>query len=161
VLGWAAAYATGVVPVDLPPLTAPAPPLADMRLEHLENPEGLGPNLPLNVHGLPSTDPLARMPLIDLTSSGVTPPQPMWPWQQPAPRAPSCTVICIGPDPGSQQPPWLALPPPDAAPSAQPQTAPPGPPLSPPSVAVPPPGRAANTPVPTNGRHREDEVPSG
>ena len=27
VLGWAAAYATGVVPVDLPPVTGPAPPL--------------------------------------------------------------------------------------------------------------------------------------
>jgi hypothetical protein len=26
VLGWAAAYATGVVPVELPPLTAPTPP---------------------------------------------------------------------------------------------------------------------------------------
>src|SRR5277367_364623 len=35
VLGWAAAYATGVVPVDLPPVTGPAPPLGDV---HLENP---------------------------------------------------------------------------------------------------------------------------
>jgi membrane-bound lytic murein transglycosylase B len=62
VLGWAAAYATGVVPVDLPPTTGPAPPLGDM---HLENPEGIGPGLPLNIYGLPSTDPLARTPLID------------------------------------------------------------------------------------------------
>ena len=31
VLGWAAAYATGVVPVDLPPVTGPAPPLADRQ----------------------------------------------------------------------------------------------------------------------------------
>ncbi len=29
VLGWAAAYATGVVPVDLPPITGPPPPLGD------------------------------------------------------------------------------------------------------------------------------------
>lgn len=63
VLGWAAAYATGVAPVDLPPLTGPPPPLGD---KHLENPEGLGPGLPLNIYGLPSTDPMAQMPLIDL-----------------------------------------------------------------------------------------------
>jgi membrane-bound lytic murein transglycosylase B len=65
VLGWAAAYATGVVPVDLPPTTGPAPPIGDM---HLENPEGIGPGLPLNTYGLPSTDPLARTPLIDFGS---------------------------------------------------------------------------------------------
>ncbi|WP_155771004.1 lytic transglycosylase domain-containing protein, partial [Mycobacterium colombiense] len=46
VLGWAAAYATGVVPVDLPPMTGPPPPLGDAHLEH---PEGLGPNLPMNI----------------------------------------------------------------------------------------------------------------
>jgi hypothetical protein len=57
VLGWAAAYANGVVPVDLPPLTGAAPPLGD---KHLENPEGLGPGLPLNVLGLPSTDPIRQ-----------------------------------------------------------------------------------------------------
>ena len=43
VLGWAAAYATGVVPVDLPPITGPVPPLGDA---HLDNYEGLGPGLP-------------------------------------------------------------------------------------------------------------------
>jgi membrane-bound lytic murein transglycosylase B len=94
VLGWAAAYATGVVPVDLPPVTGPAPPLGD---PHLDNPEGLGPGLPLNVHGLPSTDPLAQMPLIDLGSSGVSAPQPMLPAQSSTPRASNCTVICIQP----------------------------------------------------------------
>src|SRR5271169_2870081 len=93
VLGWAAAYATGAVPVDLPPVTGPAPPLGDM---HLENPEGIGPGLPLNVHGLPSTDPLAQMPLIDLGPSAASPQRPMWPSQPPAPGAPNCTVICIG-----------------------------------------------------------------
>ena len=40
VLGWAAAYATGVVPVDLPPITGPIPPIGDM---HLDNYQGLGP----------------------------------------------------------------------------------------------------------------------
>jgi membrane-bound lytic murein transglycosylase B len=124
VLGWAAAYATGVIPVDLPPLTGPPPPIADMHLEHLDTPEGLGPNLPLNVHGLPSTDPLAQMPLIDLSGAGVSSQQPMWPWQWSAPRAPSCTVICIAPDTGMPQQPWLNTPPPGAVPPAAPFPAP-------------------------------------
>jgi hypothetical protein len=93
VLGWAAAYATGVVPVALPPLTGPAPPLGD---KHLENPEGLGPGLPLNMHGLPSTDPLAQMPLIDLGESRIPVQQRMWPSQPPTRPASTCTVICIG-----------------------------------------------------------------
>jgi membrane-bound lytic murein transglycosylase B len=93
VLSWAAAYATGVVPVDLPPVTGPAPPLGD---RHLENPEGLGPGLPLNVLGLPSTDPLARTPLIDLGESRIPVQQPMWPSQRPTRPASTCTVICIG-----------------------------------------------------------------
>jgi membrane-bound lytic murein transglycosylase B len=93
VLGWAAAYATGVVPVDLPPVTGPAPPLGDL---HLENPEGLGPGLPLNIHGLPPTDPLAQKPLIDFGPPELSPQQPRWPSQSPAPEEPSCPVICIG-----------------------------------------------------------------
>jgi membrane-bound lytic murein transglycosylase B len=93
VLGWAAAYATGVVPVDLPPVTGPAPPIGD---RHLENPEGLGPDLPLNIHGLASTDPLAQMPLIDLGPSTGPPQQPTLASQSPASEVPRCTVICIG-----------------------------------------------------------------
>ena len=96
VLGWAAAYATGVVPVDLPPLLGPAPPLGDA---HLENAEGLGPNLPMNMHGLPSTDPLAQMPLIDLSGGPSNGPQP-WATQRPGP---SCTVICISGDTSAPQ----------------------------------------------------------
>src|SRR5271155_1025516 len=92
VLGWAAAYATGVVPVDLPPLTGPAPPLGDA---HLENAEGLGPGLPLNVHGLPSTDPLAQTPLIDFGPPAMPAPQPISPSQSAVPDTPGCTVICI------------------------------------------------------------------
>ena len=38
VLGWAAAYATGVVPVDLPPITGPIPPIADAHLGQLPGP---------------------------------------------------------------------------------------------------------------------------
>jgi Transglycosylase SLT domain len=131
VLGWAAAYATGVVPVDLPPLTGPPPPLGDA---HLENPEGLGPNLPLNMHGLPSTDPLAQMPLIDLSGTGATSQQP---WQRTAARPPSCTVICIGQD--TDMPPQASLnTPPPAAPAPAPGM-PPGPPPAAPA-APPPPG---------------------
>lgn len=92
VLGWAAAYATGVAPLDLPPVTGPAPPLAD---PHLENPEGLGPGLPLNVHGLPPTDPLAQIPLIDFGPPARPAPQPVWPSQPVVPDGPGCTVICI------------------------------------------------------------------
>ncbi|MBO0863774.1 MAG: lytic murein transglycosylase, partial [Mycobacterium sp.] len=145
VLGWAAAYATGVVPVDLPPLTGSPPPIADMHLEHLQNPEGLGPGLPLNMHGLPSTDPLAQMPLIDLGQSAMLAQQPTqqstWPWQSPNLRPSSCTVICVGPqDPAPQQPPlpWLAPPP-----QVQQQ-----PVVLPPAVAPPLPGPApANAPA--------------
>jgi hypothetical protein len=148
VLGWAAAYATGVVPVDLPPITGP--PLGDAHDEH---PEGLGPGLPMNVNGLPVDDPLARMPLIDFGSPQVLGQPPMWPSKSLTPGGPSCTLICIGgQDPlPPQQPPWVALPPPDAPPSQPRQTVPPEPSTSPPSAAVSPAGPAAspaaNTPA--------------
>ena len=160
VLGWAAAYATGVVPVDLPPLTGPPPPLGDM---HLENPEGLGPNLPLNVHGLPSTDPLAQMPLIDLSGSASSSQQPSLPWQRPGPYQPSCTVICIGQETG---PPQQAFntPPPDTmapqapractGPAARPATS-----GSPPRRAAAPAGPPA-VPGVLPGRHRRPLLPA-
>jgi membrane-bound lytic murein transglycosylase B len=145
VLGWAAAYATGVVPVDLPPLTGPPPPLGDA---HLENPEGLGPNLPLNMHGLPSTDLLAQMPLIDLSGASASAPnqQPL-PWQKTTAPRPGCTVICVGQD--TELPPQFSLnTPPPAAPTAAPGL----PPLAPPPV-LPPPGAqpppAAVAPAPS------------
>jgi membrane-bound lytic murein transglycosylase B len=68
VLGWAAAYATGVVPIDLPPITGPIPPIADA---HLDNYQGLGPGLPMNALGLPANDPLAMVPLVDQTRTDV------------------------------------------------------------------------------------------
>ena len=55
VLGWAAAYATGVAPVDLPAITGPIPALGDV---HLDNPEGLGPEMP--------GDLLSQLPLFNL-----------------------------------------------------------------------------------------------
>lgn len=93
VLGWAAAYATGVVPVDLPPIAGAPPPLGDA---HLENPEGLGPGLPLNMHGLPPTDPMARQPLIDFAQPPTSNLQPQWPSQtSAAQKSTNCTLICI------------------------------------------------------------------
>lgn len=85
VLGWAAAYATGVVPINLPPITGPPSPIGD---KHLENPEGLGPALPLDFNGLPSTDPMARMPLIDPGQSEVADE----PREVPAPEVPASEV---------------------------------------------------------------------
>jgi membrane-bound lytic murein transglycosylase B len=130
VMGWAAAYATGVVPIDLPPLTGPAPPIADT---HLERAEGLGPGLPFNATGLPPTDPLAQLPLVDF---GPTQPagQPGLPGQPPAQQAPSCSVFCLvqpSQAPAAQpaaMPSWLSPPSPDAAPL-------PGLPAPPPAVA--------------------------
>ena len=150
VLGWAAAYATGVVPVDLPPMTGPPPPLGDA---HLESPEGLGPNLPLNIHGLPSTDQLAQMPLIDLSGTSSPSQQPTWPWQRTTAPRPSCTVICIGQD--TETPPQFSLntPPPAApgsapgVPAVPPQAAPLMPPLLPQPAAVPPAAPLAPPPL--------------
>lgn len=145
VLGWAAAYATGVVPVDLPPMTGPPPPLGDAHLEH---PEGLGPNLPMNINGLPLDDPLARVPLIDLSSPALGSPQPMFPWMTPTPQqaptqVPGCTVICIssqGSPPAGPPPPFGAPPPFAPPPSGPPPFAPPPPDAGP--VPAPPAGAA-------------------
>jgi membrane-bound lytic murein transglycosylase B len=164
VLGWAAAYATGVIPVDLPPITGPPPPLGDA---HLENAEGLGPNLPLNMHGLSPADPMARTPLIDLSGN----PSNGQPWSAQGPTGynPSCTVICIGdqgpgpvqsfntPPPNAlapQGPPGLTppqsapafLPPQAPAPVVAPPVAPP-PPAAAPPVAPPPPAAVPPPPV--------------
>ncbi|WP_261861110.1 lytic transglycosylase domain-containing protein [Mycobacterium montefiorense] len=158
VLGWAAAYATGVVPVDLPPITGPPPPLGNAHDEH---PEGLGPGLPINMIGLPQDDPMARMPLIDLTGqpAQVSPTQPMFPWMTPPSppvsqgHMPGCTVICISSQtppqgaPGMPPQPFgpLAPPPQPFGPPAPPPQpfgplAPPQQPFGPPAPAPAPPG---------------------
>jgi membrane-bound lytic murein transglycosylase B len=159
VLGWAAAYATGVVPVDLPPITGPPPPLADL---HLENPEGIGPNLPLNVHGLSPMDPLAQMPLIDLSGgTGGTNQAPMWPWQRTAP-GPSCTVICIGQDSAPQQA-ALNTPPPNAAAPTAPFAGlaqPPVPPAGLPPAPIAPAAPAAIPPAGAPGDQPANPAPA-
>jgi membrane-bound lytic murein transglycosylase B len=117
VLGWAAAYATGVVPVDLPPIIGPVPPIGDM---HLDNYEGLGPGLPMNALGLPATDPLAMMPLMgrgddaNQTSGyvpGFVPGQQLGPLPGPTPSAPlSPPVAPQQPQPQPWLPPWMQQP---------------------------------------------------
>ncbi len=149
VMGWAASYATGVVPVDLPPLTGPVPPIADSHLDHAE---GLGPNMPFTATGLPPTDPLAQLPLIDLGPSQNPNQAALWPGQPPAQRAPSCSVFCIG-QPNSADtaqpastppwlPPWLSQPQTDAGTPGSPGLAQAGPPAapSPPGAWSPPQG---------------------
>lgn len=125
VLGWAAAYATGVEPINLPPIVGPAPALGDA---HLENPEGLGPGLPLNAIGLPPTDPLAQLNIANTETAGSL---ALGPLPGPATALPSapCQVICLGSQaplpvtaapqavpaaPPAWQPPWMAPPPPPA-----------------------------------------------
>ena len=143
VLGWAAAYATGVVPVDLPPIVGPPPPLGSAHDEH---PEGLGPSLPMNVNGLPMYDVGAQIPLIDLSPPQLSGTPPMFPWMTPqAPQGPAavaklpgCTLICVGPPAGVPGP----LPPG----AGQPANVPP-PALPPPPFGAPPPDPLAGPPV--------------
>ncbi|MCV7111057.1 lytic murein transglycosylase [Mycolicibacterium setense] len=167
VLGWAAAYATGVVPVDLPEITGSIPPIGD---SHLDNPEGLGPGLPSDATGLPAGDPLALIPLLNRNETGTqnvpgfapgqvlgplpgpaqaiptptpeAPPRWIPPWEQP-PRQPTCVVFRLGEQapPPAPVPGPQQLPPP--APGLGPQQAPPaGPP-----PAGPPPAGPAPAPV--------------
>ena len=177
VLGWAAAYATGVTPVDLPPLTGPPPPLGDA---HLEAAEGLGPGSPANLHGLSPADPLAQTSLIDLSQPATGGQPQAFPWlpswlrPAPPPAPTSCGLICLEPQAAGPAPPYAAppapLPPyavppapmspagpvPDASP-VQPATAP-GPPDAapaqggqpqpgPPPAGPPPPGPAGPAPA--------------
>ena len=155
VLGWASAYATGVVPVDLPPITGTPPPLGDAHDGH---PEGLGPNLPMNILGLPMNDPLAQTPIIDLSQGQLANMPPMFPWMTPPTppqsqiQLPGCTLICIDSQtPQQALPPGVGPLPPDAVPPwAPPAGMPPAPPAATPPpdpLAVPPAGSAgASTP---------------
>jgi membrane-bound lytic murein transglycosylase B len=160
VLGWAAAYATGVVPVNLPPITGPIPPIADA---HLDNYQGIGPGMPMNALGLPAGDPLAMMPLVDSTNTDVAgqlaanvpmfgplpgpaqaaaqgaqagAPQnmPAWMPQQPKQPVENCAVFCLGTvAPAAVQP---TLPPEALPPGIE---APPPPWMPQPPAAEPPP----------------------
>jgi membrane-bound lytic murein transglycosylase B len=116
VLGWAAAYATGVVPVDLPPITGPVPPMGDAHLEGIQGstPEGLGPGMPVSVLGLPTTDPMSQMQLVNFGSTAVANQMPpaAGPFGVPPPGCPS--LVCFG------QSPMPAVTPPTATPFGPP-----------------------------------------
>jgi membrane-bound lytic murein transglycosylase B len=159
VLGWAAAYATGVVPVDLPPIVGPPPPLGNAHDEH---PEGLGPSMPVNVNGVPMYDVGAQIPLIDLSPPQLSATQPMFPWMTPIPQGPApvaklpgCTLICIGPASGAPGPGPIGagqpfnIPPPAAPPPfGAPPPAPPGLPVAPPDNPLPAPAGVPPGPAP-------------
>ncbi len=164
VLSWAASYATGVVPVDLPPIIGPVPELSTITAgaTHLEGSGGIGPGLPRNATGLPADDPLSLLPLMGRTDAaslintnvpGFAPGQSLGPLPGPAPEAP--------PEPAPAPPPvWIPpwmQPPPQQQPEcavfcikdARPPVAAPGPvaqPLLPPGPAAPPPPAPAPLP---------------
>ena len=153
VLSWAAAYATGVVPVDLPPITGSVPVLDDSEaMGHLDGYQGIGPGLPLNALGLPATDPLALMPVLarsDVASQlpGFVPGQRLGPLPGPAP-GPLAAPPSQQPQPAQWVPPWMQ-PPPTRAPECavfciRDQPAPLQPAAGGPALAQPlvPPGQA-------------------
>ncbi|MGK2882889.1 MAG: lytic transglycosylase domain-containing protein [Mycobacterium sp.] len=101
VLGWAAAYATGVMPTDLPAINGPVPAIGDA---HLEAYTGLGPGLPMNVAGLPPTDPMAQLPLVNTDPANQAPMLPAQQGPLPGPGLPlapatPCVFLCIGQNP--------------------------------------------------------------
>lgn len=151
VLGWAKAYVTGIAPVNLPPIVGPPPAIGD---QHLDHPEGIGPGLPVNAMGLPSDDPMALTPALDMSHTGTVPGPGM-------PRQQNCAVFCLQstPTPPTAAPGAMGgLPPaPDAPAPPAPFGAPPapfGPPPDAPSAPVglppnpfaPPPAAAAPAP---------------
>ncbi|MET0703465.1 MAG: lytic murein transglycosylase [Mycobacterium sp.] len=162
VLGWAGAYATGVEPVDLPPINGPVPAMGNA---HMDNAEGLGPGLPMNAAGLPAGDPLSRLTIFDLGQSDVAnrlpvPPGPAADGAQTAPLTSPCTIFCISDpsapppvlQPAPQSPPGLpglpGLPPQDAAPvPPEPQGLPGLPPPFNPFAPPPPPEPVPAAPV--------------
>ena len=141
VLGWAAAYATGVVPVNLPPITGPIPELRDLNMHLNTNAEGLGPGLPLNALGLPATDPMAMMQIFDVGRANVADRLPVPPGPGQPAAVPNCAVFCIGENTPAPAAPFNPFaPPPPAAPFNP--FAPP-PPAAPSDPLVPPPAPAA------------------
>ncbi|CAJ1580731.1 lytic transglycosylase domain-containing protein [[Mycobacterium] wendilense] len=152
VLGWAAAYATGVAPVDLPPINGPIP---AVTVAHVNAFQGLGPDIPGTAQGLPSTDPLARNPMLAQTDVANQLPVPPGPEALPGtPGSAPCQVFCISekrtpapastpPAPAPFSPPWMAPAPP--APGAPAPAPAPG---TPPWMAPAPPAPGLPAPAP-------------
>ena len=143
VLGWAAAYATGVAPVALP-MIGSAPPIGDAHLD--SNPEGLGPGI-----GLPASDPLASLQVMDANGANQLgiPPGP-GAGVPPAPQQ-NCQVFCLTPQapqaPPAQENCQVFCLAPQGAPAPLPEAAPvPPAPLFPPPALPPPPTPAGDAP---------------
>ena len=110
VMGWAAAYATGVAPIDLPPISGPVPVLSD---GHLETPDSLTPDLT----GLHTGDALTQL-MGNSTAAGQMLPGPMpGPAEGVMPEH-GCQVICMA----SQLAPSETAPTPELPPWMQPMT---------------------------------------
>src|SRR6516165_1078781 len=144
VLGWAAAYATGVVPVDLPPIIGPIPPMGAVHLER--GPEGLRPGLPVDA-------PLLPAQLVGVNSpdcANQLPPGP--PLGMDPSQYPGCpTLVCFGagamPSVVAPTETPFGPPLPGMAPPNQPANQWPGP-LQGPAPAAPWPGLAPAAPWP-------------
>lgn len=140
VLGWAAAYATGVEPVNLPTIGGSAPPpISDAHLDTARR--GLGPDLPaVEASGV---DPLAGQHS-DVANQLSVPPGPPQPGA-PTPASARCAVFCLEsstmPAQAPMPPAPFAPPPPPPAPF-NPFAPPPPPAPAPPPVLGPAPGPA-------------------
>ena len=106
VLGWAAAYATGVAPIDLPPIVGPVPALGDL---HIDKPGGLGPEM----LGLPDGDPMAQF-MGNSAAAGQMLPGPAAGAAEAVLPEHGCQVICMASqlapsaDPApTNLPPWM------------------------------------------------------
>ncbi|GFG57849.1 hypothetical protein MMUR_19850 [Mycolicibacterium murale] len=151
VLGWAASYATGVEPVNLPAITGSVPELVTNA--HLDGGNGIGPDFPMTAAGLPAGDPLALLPL-NLSQTDVANRLPVPPGPADAagpPAAAPCTIFCITGEPAAPAP-VVGTPGLPPAPMAPPP--PPPPPWAnlfapaPPPPPPPPPAPAPLGPLP-------------
>ncbi|MCH9723076.1 MAG: lytic murein transglycosylase [Actinomycetia bacterium] len=129
VLGWAAAYATGVAPIDLPPISGPIPALGSL---HMENPEGLE----LDTSDLHTADLMAQLMGNSTAAAQMMPGPASGPADSVLPEH-GCQVICMASQlapsevatpenlpPWMQPMPWMA--PPAPAPWLAPQAPLPG-----------------------------------
>lgn len=166
VLGWAAAYATGVAPVDLPTIAGTPPALGDGHLE--ANPEGLGPSMP----GMHLGDPMADLGLIIMANTEVAGQLAPGPAASQTGLAAEhgCQVICMASQlppsvtevPQQNLPPWM-LPPGTPTTWTPPWMTPPAPAADVPTPLGLPPGPVAPAPpaAPAGPPPADPSVPAG